>query len=61
VSPGVTTLFEIRWKAGMEQPLPTDWGSWGSYSPDGSRYLQPAPRRVVAQALPGSYGSRHVA
>ena len=22
---------------GQEQPVPTDWGYWGSYSPDGKR------------------------
>jgi tricorn protease len=37
VFPGVTTLFEIPADGGMEQPIPTDWGSWASYSPDGSK------------------------
>ncbi len=37
VFPGVLTLFEISVDGGMEQPIPTDWGSWGSYSPDGSK------------------------
>src|SRR4051812_139627 len=35
--PGVATLFEIPAEGGMEQPLPTDWGSWASYSPDGAK------------------------
>jgi len=37
VFPGVSTLFEIPAEGGMEQPLPTDWGSWASYSPDGTK------------------------
>ncbi len=35
--PGVSTLFEVSIDGGMEQPLPTDWGSWASYSPDGAK------------------------
>ena len=35
--PGVTTLFEIPADGGMERPIPTDWGSSASYSPDGSK------------------------
>ncbi len=37
VFPSVATLFEISVEGGMEQPVGTDWGSWGSYSPDGSK------------------------
>ncbi len=37
VFPGVATLFEISPDGGMEQPLATDWGSWASYSSDGSK------------------------
>ena len=37
VFPGVTTLFEISVDGGMEQPIRTDWGSWGSFSPDGTK------------------------
>jgi tricorn protease len=37
VFPTVATLFEISEKGGMEQPIATDWGSWASYSPDGSK------------------------
>jgi tricorn protease len=37
VFPSVATLFEISVDGGMEQPLRTDWGSWASYSPDGSK------------------------
>ena len=35
--PGITTLFEISADGGMERPIPTDWGSSASYSPDGSK------------------------
>jgi len=35
--PSVTTLFEIPAEGGMEQSIPTDWGSWASYSPDGDK------------------------
>ncbi|HWX23262.1 MAG TPA: S41 family peptidase [Candidatus Binatia bacterium] len=35
--PSVTTLWTISAEGGMEHPLHTDWGSWGSYSPDGSK------------------------
>lgn len=37
VFPSVATLWEISVEGGMAQPLRTDWGSWASYSPDGSK------------------------
>ncbi|MHB8520485.1 MAG: DPP IV N-terminal domain-containing protein, partial [Limisphaerales bacterium] len=37
IFPGVATLFEVSAEGGMEQPIETDWGSWASYSPDGSK------------------------
>src|SRR5882724_4075531 len=37
VFPSVTTLWEMPVEGGIEQPVPTDWGAWASYSPDGSR------------------------
>ncbi|MBI4875642.1 MAG: PD40 domain-containing protein [Acidobacteria bacterium] len=37
VFPSVATLFEVSLEGGLEQPLPTDWGSWASYSADGSK------------------------
>src|SRR5262249_7296120 len=37
VFPSVATLFEISIDGGMEQPLATDWGSYASYSADGSK------------------------
>jgi tricorn protease len=37
VFPTVTTLFEVPAEGGLEHPLETDWGAWGSFSPDGSK------------------------
>ena len=37
VFPAVATLFEISVDGGIEQPVPTDWGYSGSYSPDGAK------------------------
>jgi len=36
--PGIPNLYEISIDGGIEQPLPTDWGYWGSYSPDGKKF-----------------------
>ncbi|HLJ89677.1 MAG TPA: S41 family peptidase [Candidatus Angelobacter sp.] len=36
--PGVPNLYEVAIDGGLEQPVPTDWGYWGSYSPDGSKF-----------------------
>jgi tricorn protease len=49
--PGVTTLFEIPLEGGMEQPLPTDWGSSASYSPDGAK--------VAFTRHPGTWSRKH--
>jgi len=37
VFPNVATLFEVAVDGGMEKPIDTDWGSSGSYSPDGTK------------------------
>ena len=37
VFPNVATLLEVPIDGGMEKPIETDWGSSGSYSPDGSK------------------------
>jgi len=37
--PGIPSLFEVSVEGGLEQPLPTDWGYWGSYSPDGKQLV----------------------
>ncbi len=36
--PGIANLYEVPLEGGLEQPIPTDWGYWGSYSPDGKRF-----------------------
>jgi tricorn protease len=35
--PNVATMFEVSVEGGMEKPIETDWGSSGSYSPDGAK------------------------
>ena len=35
--PGVTTLFEVSVDGGLPEPIPTDWGSGASFSPDMSK------------------------
>ncbi len=35
--PTVATLFEVPLEGGIEEPVPTDWGASGSYSPDGGK------------------------
>jgi tricorn protease len=37
VFPTVSTLFEVSAEGGLERQIETDWGSWGSFSPDGSK------------------------
>jgi tricorn protease len=37
VFPNVVTMFQVALDGGMEVPVDTDWGSAGSYSPDGTR------------------------
>jgi len=38
VFPGIPSLYEVALDGGLEEPLPIDWGYWGSYSPDGKRF-----------------------
>jgi tricorn protease len=49
--PGITNLFEVPIDGGVEQPIPTDWGYWGSYSPDGKRF--------AFNRHPGSWSRKH--
>jgi len=35
--PGSPSLYEVPVAGGLETPLPTDWGYWASYSPDGKK------------------------
>jgi tricorn protease len=37
--PSVATLYQVSVEGGLEQPLPVDWGYWGSYSPDGRQFV----------------------
>jgi tricorn protease len=37
VFPGIATLFTVSREGGLEKSMETDWGSWASYSPDGSK------------------------
>jgi tricorn protease len=34
---GTPNLLEVSVDGGLEQPLPTDWGTYASYSPDGKK------------------------
>src|SRR5262249_18652996 len=46
VFPGIASLYEVPATGGLEQPLPADWGYWGSYSPAGDQVAfnrHPAP------------------
>jgi tricorn protease len=36
--PGIYNLYEVPVEGGLERALDTDWGYWGSYSPDGARF-----------------------
>jgi tricorn protease len=38
VYPGTVSLWEVPIAGGLETRLDTDWGYWGSYSPDGTRF-----------------------
>ena len=49
--PSVATLFEVPIEGGIEQPLPVDWGAWGSYSPDG--------KKLVFQRHPSVWSRKH--
>src|SRR6185437_5772047 len=35
--PGIPSLYTVPLDGGIEEPLPTDWGYWGSFSPDGQK------------------------
>jgi tricorn protease len=36
--PGISNLYEVPVSGGLEEPILTDWGYWGSYSPDGKKF-----------------------
>lgn len=46
VFPGIPSLYRVPLGGGLEEPLPADWGTYASYSPDGKRLAfnrHPAP------------------
>src|SRR5262245_11381113 len=49
--PNVATLHTISTEGGQEQPLPTDWGWSGSFSPDG--------KSLVFNRHPSTWSRRH--
>jgi tricorn protease len=49
--PNVATLHQVSIDGGQEQPLPTDWGYWGSFSPDG--------RSLVFNRHPSTWSRQH--
>ena len=51
VFPNVATLHTIAIDGGQEQPLPTDWGWSGSFSPDG--------KSLVFNRHPSTWSRRH--
>ena len=38
VFPGTPGLWQVSIDGGLEEHVPTDWGYWGSYSSDGSKF-----------------------
>ncbi len=38
VYPGTVSLWQVSIHGGLETRIDTDWGYWGSYSPDGSKF-----------------------
>src|SRR6266540_3956794 len=56
--PNVATLYQVAVAGGQEQPLPVDWGYWGSYSPDGrSLVFNRHPAVWTRQHYRGSYAA----
>src|SRR6266511_317995 len=56
--PNVATLYQIAAGGGPEQPLPVDWGFWGSFSPDGkSLAFNRHPAVWTRQHYRGSYAA----
>ena len=49
--PNVATLYQVAVGGGQEQPLPVDWGYWGSFSPDG--------KSLVFNRHPATWSRKH--
>jgi tricorn protease len=55
---GTPNLLEVSIDGGLEQPLPTDWGVWASYSPDGKKLaFNRHPATWSRQHYRGSYSA----
>ncbi|HEY2459412.1 MAG TPA: S41 family peptidase [Candidatus Acidoferrum sp.] len=39
IYPGVLSLYAVSVEGGLEEPLNTDWGYWGSYSADNAHFV----------------------
>jgi tricorn protease len=58
VYPGIPSLYEVPIDGGLEQPLATDWGFWGSYSPDGKKFaFNRHPMVTTRKHYRGSYAA----
>ncbi len=56
--PGVANLYQVAVDGGLEQPMPTDWGYSGSFSPDGSKFaFNRHPAVWSRQHYRGSYAA----
>ncbi|HEY7315827.1 MAG TPA: S41 family peptidase [Gemmataceae bacterium] len=38
VYPGIPSLYTVPLDGGIDEALPADWGSWGSFAPDGKKF-----------------------
>ncbi|HEX9760736.1 MAG TPA: S41 family peptidase [Candidatus Acidoferrales bacterium] len=56
--PGISNLYEVPATGGLEMPLPTDWGVWGNYSPNGQKLaFNRHPMSWWRQHYRGSYSA----
>ena len=56
--PSVANLYEVPVDGGVEQVVATDWGSWGSWSPDGSKLaFTRHPQNWTRKHYRGSYAA----
>lgn len=51
VFPGIPSLYEVPREGGPELPMPMDWGTFASYSPDG--------RQVAYNRHPATWSRKH--